>query len=890
MLNILLDCLQPTDDLTNKLNSVLEWQQTNHGSVVFNKPISRTDSIRQIFKHFDILHLQDLLEELPIMISSSFADKLENMRGKVIGKGQVGRLFVEAFRSLLLLPWREIVDEQDNDSLFISKKYKSLWHYLISKTAPHGQQSGKLSIHLFHELLEIIDLYFLHASDKNFEDNLNSHLSVFISNIITCPIEDANYFYSVIIKHKSRSMYLLEALLESFQRPGERVAILKSVVNLIYKLDPSQVGKSRELDSIYKQHQAGKFFNISKLRQLLILLEVNPESSVSSKFLQLKETVLKGSSITEALVNKIKVLYALAWDEFVDTSEDYLRPGGVINQAWITLAQHLAGAGLVHSNYYKLLIPTLSHDTDCITLQKLTMNALPNYILSEDGRELVFLRNAIDHHIHNGTFYNCNHEEPKPFTSKEKLRIRHSSQEFADYIAYAEEKKEESVVYKKTIMKLFELVEGSLYPVGLSLGNDYSTTQMSSAERAYINFLKFVEDLPEPERNNLYKQHILFHGKLVTFAEVMKEILAKDACIAVWGQFFVKLIVDYAPYIKFSKALEIKADIDTLRLCSAKKVFRDYANISDSEAQRRLLIIIASLMTHSFKYVPFTGISLYVGDCINTVTVTGNEIFQLLENCMMVNNFDDARFVYASLMENIVKPALVAEGFLTSMVRYTDTRLWLQTIDDHSIFEPENAIFFKPDVLISVLWAYIKKNSRNKSSIEPLLDQIVITLAQNHNDYFKWLRINIKFSEFLNTQTSTFRTQLLARLRGTQETENQSVVIEHITDFVIHRLASQIASDPIRYYYFFKENNSINSIVYNSVTKLLKTNMDALKIASDIPVHDLLETILDKANHLIGTFESRLLSAYIKELTSLFPVIIGNNHYSGNAQQVELQF
>ncbi len=66
--------------------------------------------------------------------------------------------------------------------------------------------------------------------------------------------------------------------------------------------------------------------------------------------------------------------------------------------------------------------------------------------------------------------------------------------------------------------------------------------------------------------------------------------------------------------------------------------------------------------------------------------------------------------------------------------------------------------------------------------------------------------------------------------------------------------------------------------------------MDALKIAADIPIHDLLKTILDKANHLIGAFESRLLSAYIKDLTSLFPVIIGNNHCSGNAQQVELQF
>lgn len=885
LLDILLDCLQPENDLKSKLISVTAWLQAKH-----NKPLSMFDSPRQIFKYFDLFQLHRLLDELPIVISSSYSRKIENMQKKIDKKKLVSKDVVNEFLSIVARPWSEIIDEKDEYAVLISMQYKSFWHYLISRIAPHWQQSGALPTHLVQDLLEIIDFYYQHGDVDNFSDIFNAHLSVFISRIVACPIEDANYFYSLVLAYKGKKSYLLEALIECFQQTDDLNETLASIANLIYEIDPSLVGKSRQLAPVYKYYQAGEFFNINKLNLLLESLEIGASTSLKFGLTRLKEKASKSKIISTVLVRDITKLYAQVWEKIIDTPEDYLRSSGVNNKGWITLARYLAAAGLVHANYYKLLIPTLSHDEDCITLEELTVYPLTSYILSDDGRTLVFLPNSIEHHKVNGAFYNCNHPEAQPFSSKERLRIQHSSRKFADYINYFEAQTDELVVCKQTIAKVFELVNGSLFPEGLSLGNDYTNTKMASAQRAYGNFLEFSAALPEYERNNLYKQRIIFHGKIHSFADVMDQVLKKYGCIAVNGQFFIKLVVDYDPGIKFSKELEIKADIDAMRLCSAKKVYRDYGNISSNEAQRRLLIIFASLMTHSFKYVPFTGISLYAWDSVNTVTLTGKEIFQVLENCLVVNNFEDARFVYALLMENTIKPALVEEGFITSMVRYNDTRVWLQAIDDNSMFDPANSIFFEPALLFAVLWNYVKKNDRFKSLIEPFLDQIIITLAQDYQNHFKWLRINIKFAEFLDTLSEAFSARLLGALRGMTEPVSHSSFIGQMIDFVIHRLASQIARDPAKYYNFFKGNTSINSLEYSLFSKRLKTNMDLLKINEDISIHDLLNKILDLAGHLFGTLQSHILSPYIEKLTEPFPILIGERHCSANSPQVELIF
>lgn len=224
------------------------------------------------------------------------------------------------------------------------------------------------------------------------------------------------------------------------------------------------------------------------------------------------------------------------------------------------------------------------------------------------------------------------------------------------------------------------------------------------------------------------------------------------------------------------------------------------------------------------------------------------------------------------------------------MVRYNDTRVWLQTIDDNSMFDPAKSIFFEPGLLFAVLWNYVKKNDRFKSLIEPFLDQIIITLAQDYQAHFKWLRINIKFVEFLATLSEAFSARLLGALRGMTEPVSQFTLIGHTVDFVIHRLACLIARDPAKYYNFFKGDSSINSLEYSLFSKRLKTAMDSLKINEDISIHDLLNKILDVAGHLIGTPQSYLLDAYIEKLMEPFPIIIGERHCSANSPQVELIF
>lgn len=98
---------------------------------------------------------------------------------------------------------------------------------------------------------------------------------------------------------------------------------------------------------------------------------------------------------------------------------------------------------------------------------------------------------------------------------------------------------------------------------------------------------------------------------------VAKEIPPKQReCIAFAGQFFAKIVADYAPQEKFDAAIEkiSLAALDEIRLCSAQLVFREWDSLDDKEATRRALTILVSLITHNFSCVWGTGTSLQFWD------------------------------------------------------------------------------------------------------------------------------------------------------------------------------------------------------------------------------------------------------------------------------------
>ena len=638
----------------------------------------------------------------------------------------------------------------------------------------------------------------------------------------------------------------------------------------MYEIDHSLIAKHEELASVYQTLQAGPYYNISQLRTLIYFLStISTSELLKSKIEKLRQKILYLEHVDSSLITEIRELFALRWQEIIDTSLDYTRLVEGPNKSWISLAQYLEGAGLLNNltpvTYYKLLIPTLMHELEFITSEKLTIYPLTHYILSERGDELIFLPNCVNNFKYRRTFYNCNHVTIKPFTPLEKERIRHSLPHFVRYFNEAEEESKDIPISRKTVMMVKKLVEGTLYPEGLYLGNDITMSQLKQAENSYIEFLKYLDSLSEEERLNLLNQTILFEGRKITFLEVLEQVLDKGECLVVYAQYFLKFVLDYDPLTRFPPEWEHKVRVDALRLQSAKKVYSDYDHISLEEAVRRILILCVSLMTHPFKYIPLTGASLSLWDCANTVTKTGSDIMNLIKKEIMTGNFMQARFIYASLLESVIKPAFINDGYRVALIRYPDTITWLSKIIDESLFKQASVTCFEPDTLLTVLWSYKNKNNKIVPQIELFLEEVILTLLQEQNDYLKWVRINIKFSEFLREISKEEGEDLLTQLRASIDPIPSATLVKIIADFLTHRIAFQIARTSKSFGLF--KDTPINSVTYQEVIKRFRQELDALYLNEQAWYQ--LPSALEKiARVALVNFEMSTLPKYFSKFAS----------------------
>jgi hypothetical protein len=879
LLEMLLDCMRADEALSEKLHAILHWI-SQVDCIAGEKNTLQSADFKPSRAHFDLFHLSRITEYSTVKFLPSFKLKLELIESDITKEGCVDLTQIAEIRAILSLPWQEIIDGSDEESLSKSCEYTTFWHYLINQQAKDWQKNGELPFTLLPELLNLIDDYYQISNDDDLK-KFNYSLGILIQSLAAYPIEDINYFYGVVVEHSGTQVYLLQLLIECLQDAPDLESKLKSIVKWIYTVDHSLVANSQQLAPVYQDLQAGSYFNITQLRKLLRQLDNLPEE-LYSKLISLQQMASSASKIDAKLLENIQELYSLRWLEVIDSPLDYTRLLEGLNKPWISLAQCLAGARLIPANYYKFLIPTLSHDVEFISGNILVHYPLTHCILSNNNDELIYLGNCVEHHKANGTFYNCNIKNPQgkaqPLTEKERQRVLESSSIFGNYFKESEIKTDEAVIYKNTVDKIKELVEGSLFPIGLILGKDYNVEQSDSATKAYKRFLAFKASLrdnaEDNEHANLLNQRVLFNNKLLTFAQLMQQILnANDdeqACVATAGQYLLKLVIDYNPAAKFPQELEQNADVALMRLRSTKKVYRDYDFLGEEEAIRRLKIIYVALMTHPFKCF-LRGINLQAWDCTNTVTNTGKEIADYLEK-VFVSGSENARFAYAAIMENIVKPSLANKRLVTSWVRYIDTDIWLQTLRDNAMFKPANCMAFDPDLLLSVLWSYpADLNSKFRAQRDLFLEQLVHTLVQNENEHLKWIRINIKFAEFLSKVSEVPRTNILTRLR-TPLPESKPDRVKHIIAFSCHQFAANIARfQPLNMLGLPSGDSQIKPAEYKKFRDMFSQRLQIEKVEDDSTVPDLLALLQKITKELIDKSKYKTLTVYIEKLTHEIP-------------------
>ncbi|WP_019218089.1 hypothetical protein [Legionella tunisiensis] len=767
------------------------------------------------------------------------------------GKGQLATYdMAKQFkpRALTLSELYRIRCKRGDDLAFQLKNenYASFWDYVLRVMGPTWQRRGDWPTHLLPNLLEIIENYHeaVESGKKDFT-KFQRNIKTFAIALSGCPLEDINHLYgtSIDLEDENRC-YLIEILLDCMHNTDDLGDKLTAVAKWLCKFDPTLVGKHEKLQPLYQSLKVGKYFEVAQLRELIQGLDLDDHDPLKPEISKLLKQLDEVDEIKPELIEQIKGIYELRWKSIIDTPNDYTRRQDKPNRSWICLARHLASAGHIHPNYYKLLIPTLKLDHDPVTQELFTIYPLSHMILSDNGTKLILAQHLVDHHKANGTFYQCSENPPCPLTQLELSRLRFAVPRYYDYFCRIVETEPDPGISVKTVEAIRELVNGTLNPVGLLLGYDISQTQLDVADKAYIKFLEYIAGLEQAELDRLYKQRITHRARQFSFATIMQKTQHKyddddRGCIAVYGQYLLRLVLDYNPQAEFRREIEKddKIEIDSLRRVSARKVYREYDEISEQEATRRSLIILVSLMTHGFSYLPFTSTSLQMWDKSNNVPDSNCiELFNALSSFTEKRDVKQSRFIYAFVMENIVKRATATNGFLSSLTRYNDTLQWWKSIEDQSIFAKENNTCFEPEQLFTVIWSLLSKRQfKSRMLIENFLEKIVQTSLQPKNPQLQWARINIEFNKLLNNIAlpAEDRANMLEKLRKGSTPIGSDQYLKANREFLTHRLASCGAREGCkRKIGLFGANPGAFKLFYSELTEMLKEDIFGVDIKS----------------------------------------------------------
>ena len=582
-------------------------------------------------------------------------------------------------------------------------------------------------------------------------------------------VKDANHFYGLTVEYEEKTYYMLEILISCWKRAPNLQQQLRALALWLQKENPALISKNPVIIPIYEVSRVGPYFSMEHCCELISALQ-DGTYKVEKQLQYIKSLMHTTSELNHELVAMIQKMYAIRWETVIDTVNDYTRSQKEKNKPWIRLAQYLAGADLIPANYYRMLMPTLTQDKELVLDEPITSFPLSSFLLAENNEQLIYLPQCVSHFNANGTFYKLS-PKPTPLSQKEKGRIIYANSHFVNFFNQFENEQVDHALSKSTIKKIQEFVNGSLYPIGLLSGYEYNIVQMEAAAFAYQAFLDFLKKLAVTdaiEYSNLNSHRVLFWGKRLTFAAIMKDI-QEGGCVALNSRYLLKLVIDYAPQAHFSERIEkkMKDDLEDMRLCSSKKTYRDYELLAENEMAERVFTIFVSLMTHQFELLLFTGVTLKWEGCINKTTETGNELFQVIEPFLQKGASADFRKIYANIIENVIQPALANKGIKKSFTRLSDTLSWLQSIYDESIFKG-NRLCFDPAKIVLVLESIAKNNAWHRDKIRSFITVLNRGLEVK-KDPDSWIKLNILWVKWLRNSNEFVVRDALNLLRDTDK-------------------------------------------------------------------------------------------------------------------------
>lgn len=634
-----------------------------------------------------------------------------------------------------------------------NQTYVYFWDYLQRAVMPQWLGKGECPQSLLTSLRSILDIFA--CDDTENLSKFRRELLAWSEKIKEYPPNDINNLYGQIICVRDKKRYLVDVLLDCLEYPKKHLRNHIHGINQL--LDKHQIKKRNDLSKLYSELQGDTTFTLELFQNLLSQLH-DPSNNLDKATSALNKKI---SALLNSLQAKttfqyedlicLNEIYHDRWLQVCDTEQDYMRSLEGVNAPWFKLAQTICGK---RYNTYRFLMPTLLQDIDSVTLEQTCEEDLSNYILAEGNTELIRLSSCEGHYLSEGTFYNCNDYVAKPLSELEIQRMQYADKQYYKYIelSRANHPSNNPPISIATVMAVKELVEKSLFPIGLLHGRTYNEAQMEEAVQAYAAFYKFVHRLPLDEKKALYSQRIIFHNKNKSFTEIIDLIGQYDnpkSCIATLAQYFMQLVMDYAPNVHFSKAIEEAISMDEMREASCRNVFLEYKDVDEKEALRRLQILFVSLMTCSFSLRFLDGTAVSFAERKNTIPNECMEIFKLLYAFFQEKNNHSACHTYSILIGTIIKPACSTQSFIHSFKQSSKTKNWLNSILSETLFQ-EN-ILFDPALILTTCMSLVQKQINLSPIMQNFLESMITTYLTAEPEAVKQMQVNIKFTELLNT-------------------------------------------------------------------------------------------------------------------------------------------
>lgn len=345
----------------------------------------------------------------------------------------------------------------------------------------------------------------------------------------------------------------------------------------------------------------------------------------------------------------------------------------------------------------------------------------------------------------------------------------------------------EGAISIPTVLAVKALVDGSLFPEGLFPSSEYDKLQMSSSVLAYKKFGDYYRQLSVQERARLDTQKIEYrNGGSITFGEAIHQVEC-GVCIAVQGEIFAQMVMDYAPYLRFSQKVESDLAIDSMRANSRKKVYAEYANSSSTAMLNDLLVVAASLMTYPFQTSTWGNAPVSFLDCSAMLPSQPKKIWDLIFSMFESKSFHNAPYYFGAMMVSIIEPALT-NGSIGSWLFGSHTHQWLRDIKNGSLFKTNS--HWSTRLLLKKLSDFCLADDIVSDSLLLFVDEVLRTIIQLNDPVQMDLRVNILFIKYMQTLPLEKQSLINKHLYAESETITDDAFYATCEQWIIHRLAS----------------------------------------------------------------------------------------------------